>query len=172
MNYFKSVFTLLLLLVTACNSETTPEPPIPTSTVPVETVSTPLPIENEPVSEATADEPDLIAVKFMDTNRVIPAGLDPVSQPREAISQYLQTTNDGSNLWAGCSVRGSNFFTLEILPVSHDLPELISVTFPLYLNVTKTTDSLSNSNVISLMGGGGGGNTKFFPSFSLQAGEF
>ena len=174
MNYFKSVFTFLLLLlfITACNSETTPELPTPSPTIPVEAVSTPLPIETEPVPESVTGEPDLIAVKFMDANRVIPAGLDPVSQPQEAVSQYLQTTNDGSNLWAGSSVRGSNFFTLEILPVRHDFPELITVTFPLHLNVTKTTDSLSNSNVISPMGGGGGGNTKFFPSLSLQAGEF
>jgi hypothetical protein len=175
MNYFKSMFASLLLLslITACNAEIIDEAPLPTATIPVEIVSTPLPTETEPVSESTMSEPDLIAVKFNDPGRVVPADLNPATQSQEVVSQYLQTIKDGSNLWAGGSIQSSNLFTLEILPVSHDLPELISVTFPLYLNVTKTTDSLSNANLFSPMGGGGGGgNTKFFPSISLQTGEF
>jgi hypothetical protein len=181
MNYFKCVFASLLLLslITACNAELIADAPLPTATIPAEIVSTPFPTETEPVSESTMSEPDLIAVKFNDPERVVPADLDPATQPQEVISQYLQTIGDGSNLWAGGSVQSSNIFTLEILSVSHDLPELISVTFPLYLKITKTTDSISisisisNSNILFPMGGGGGGgNTKFFSSISLQAGEF
>ena len=94
MSYFKSVFAslLLLLLITACNSATTPELPMPTSIMPVEPASAPIPKETELVSESGSSEPDLIAVKFIDSERVIPADLDPASQPQEAVSQYLQTT--------------------------------------------------------------------------------
>lgn len=175
MRIFKTLFIPLsmFLLMTACNTGVVPEPPMPTSTtIPVEPPSTPLPTETKSVTEPMADEPDLIAVKFIDSERVIPAALDPTSQSQEMVSQYLQTTGDGSNLWAGGSIQGSNFYSLEILPASYDLPELISVTFPLYLNVTKTTDSLSDANIIFPTRGGGGGNSKFFPSLPLQEGSF
>ena len=145
---------------------------MPTSTMSVEPASTPIPKETELVSESAPSEPDLIAVKFIDSERVIPADLDPASQPQEAVSQYLQTTNDGSNLWAGGSTMDSNYFALDIVPVSHDTPELISVTFPLNLSVTKIADSLANLNFLSPMSGGGGGVAKNFPSLPLQAGEF
>ena len=122
---------------------------------------------------SAASDPDLIAVKFIDPERVIPAGLDPALQPQEVVSQYLQKTRDGSNLWAGGSVVGSNFYMLEILLISQDLPELISVAFPLRLKITEKIESLKDVSILSLMGGGGGvRELKVFPSLSLQAGEF
>ena len=174
MKYIKSVFTslLLLLLMTACNSRTTPEPPMPTAIMPVEPVSTPLSIETEPASESATGEPDLIAVKFIETERVIPVSLDPVSESQDVASQYLQATDDGSNLWAGGSIRDSNFFSLEIVSLNHDSPDLISVTFPLNLNITKATDSTTDLNILSPTAGGGGGAAIIFPSLPLQAGEF
>jgi hypothetical protein len=175
MSYFKSVFAslLLLLLMTACNAESTLEPPVPTAIMTVETVSTPLPIETEPVSESVGGDPDLIAVKFIDAARVIPAGLDPSSQSQEVVSQYLQTTGDGSNLWAGGLIGDSNIFFLEIVGVNQDLPNIISVTFPLRLKIVEKIESIEDVSMLSPMGGGGGGGElKIFPSLSLQAGEF
>jgi len=175
MSFFKYMFIPLsmLLLVTACNAETTPEPQMPTSTISVEPISTPLPTETNSVTESVSiSELDLIAVKFIDPERVVPADLDPVTQAQAVVSQYLQTTGDGSNLWAGGSIMDSNHFFLEVEALSHDSPNLISVTFPLHLSITEEADSLTDLNILSPMGGGGGGIAKNFPSLPLQAGEF
>ncbi len=163
---------MVSLFIAACSAKTIQEAPTPTILVPTETLPTPLPTATQPVIEKAADEPDLISVHFIDSEQVIPADMDIALQEQEVVSQFSQITSDGSNLWAAGSIQDINFFTLKINTLNQDLPEAISISFPLQLDITESADPYADVNIISLIGSGGGAESRYFPTPPLQTGAF
>jgi len=178
MNSKKYGLTVLMvaLLVTACNAGTPQEPQAPaltpTLSVPTKTSTIPVPQNTEPVLTESVDEPDLLSVKFVSFERVLPADMDIATQSEAVISQYAKITGDGSNLWAAGSIQEIIFFSLMVESVNQDAPELISATFPLQLRVTETTITQEDVHILSQIGAGGGRESRYFSALPLQAGEF
>jgi len=165
------LFLLILLLLTSGCATPAPGTPVPTGmNTPIAPASPTASAEAQVVPTQDA-QPDLIKVGLLDSFRVIPANLDPVSQAQEITSQYRSVTTGSSETWAGGTVMAGHRFSLVIDSLSQSAQESITLKVPIHLTITAANTSADGLNILAPMGGGGGGGITF-PVMPLKPGEF
>ena len=176
-NKYSMIFITGILLLSGCASKTAAEAPMPSVAVSEEVLPTlaptsiPLPSETPMVAQVETDLFDPVTVKFVSGERVVPADMDLVSLPQEVVAQYTQVIADGSNSWAGASIKDANHFLLQIDATDPNAADLLKVFFPIHLSIKNFNAPLNDVNLLMPMSGGGGVMKSFAP-LALQAGEY